>query len=220
MSSVLCRHGIRPNRKLRFFSSSSQAGPANPKPSNRFRMIRNVSLAASFSAAAYTIGALYPPPIVTFISPRPAPAPPSDPNSPAALAYTTALEAQLQSLPLLQAHRSRSDADEWYETRPYLNFPEDRRVNNPTAGALRGPGKLAFAPLVRSRNDESETIAFVHVGRGLCGHDGIIHGGLLATLLDETLARTVCVLIAVRLGNLLNIYCIHRRSITFRIKSV
>jgi acyl-coenzyme A thioesterase PaaI-like protein len=75
-------------------------------------------------------------------------------------------------------------------------------VNNLTAGALRGPGKLAFAPLVRSRNDESEVIAFVHVGRGLCGHDGIIHGGLLATLLDETLARTVCVLIAVHPGKL------------------
>jgi acyl-coenzyme A thioesterase PaaI-like protein len=55
---------------------------------------------------------------------------------------------------------------------------------------LRGPGKLAFAPLVRCRKDESEIIAVVHVGRGLCGHDGIIHGGLLATLLDETLART------------------------------
>jgi len=64
-------------------------------------------------------------------------------------------------------------------------------VNSLTAGALRGPGKLAIAPLIRSRKDESEIIAFVHVGRGLCGHDGIIHGGLLATLLDETLARTV-----------------------------
>jgi acyl-coenzyme A thioesterase PaaI-like protein len=64
-------------------------------------------------------------------------------------------------------------------------------VNSLTAGALRGPGKLATAPLIRSKKDESETIAFVHVGRGLCGHDGIIHGGLLATLLDETLARTV-----------------------------
>lgn len=30
---------------------------------------------------------------------------------------------------------------------------------------------------------------FVHVGRGVCGHEGIVHGGLLATLLDETLGR-------------------------------
>jgi acyl-coenzyme A thioesterase PaaI-like protein len=49
---------------------------------------------------------------------------------------------------------------------------------------------LALHPLVRAKKDESESYVFVHVGRGLCGHDGIIHGGLLATLLDEILART------------------------------
>jgi len=69
-------------------------------------------------------------------------------------------------------------------------MPEDRRTNNLTAGALRGPGKLAFAPLIRVRKDEKESLIFVHVGKGLCGHDGIVHGGLLATLLDEGMGRT------------------------------
>lgn len=32
---------------------------------------------------------------------------------------------------------------------------------------------------------------YLHVGRGLCGHDGIVHGGLLATILDEAMARVV-----------------------------
>lgn len=64
-------------------------------------------------------------------------------------------------------------------------------MNNLSAGALRGPGKLALMPLVRARRDETEAVVITHVGRGLCGHDGIIHGGLLATLLDECLARTV-----------------------------
>ena len=54
-----------------------------------------------------------------------------------------------------------------------------------------GPGCLALLPLVRARVDESESLVIVHVERGLCGHDGIAHGGMLATLLDETLARTV-----------------------------
>ena len=97
----------------------------------------------------------------------------------------------MQSLPLLKKLRERDDAAEWYETRPYQNFPEERRVNNLTAGALRGPGKLAIYPLIRAKRDDSESIVFLHLGRGLCGHDGIIHGGMLATLLDETLARTV-----------------------------
>lgn len=64
-------------------------------------------------------------------------------------------------------------------------------MNNLTAGALRGPGKLALKPLVRARKDETEACVWIHLGRGLCGHDGIVHGGLLATLLDETLARQV-----------------------------
>jgi acyl-coenzyme A thioesterase PaaI-like protein len=31
----------------------------------------------------------------------------------------------------------------------------------------------------------------LHLGRALCGHDGIVHGGLLATVFDESLARNV-----------------------------
>jgi hypothetical protein len=37
----------------------------------------------------------------------------------------------------------------------------------------------------------ADVVAIVHMGRALCGHDGIIHGGLIATVFDETLARNV-----------------------------
>jgi len=187
MSTFLIRYARLP-RNLRFFSSTS--GWSTSNTSGALRKIRNVSLAATFGVTTYTVGAFFPPETVTFLSPRPAPAPPSDLNSPASLTYTANLESELQSLPLLLALRSQPDANEWYETRPYRHFPEERRVNSLTAGALRGPGKLAFTPLVRARKDESESVIVVHVGRGLCGHDGIIHGGLLATLLDEGLGRT------------------------------
>ena len=123
-------------------------------------------------------------------SPRIAP-PPLHPDDPAALAHIAELEDQIQHLPILEAHRAREDKDEWYETRPYLNLPEERRVNSLTAGTLKGPGKLAIPPLVRSRRDHTENWIFIHVGRALCGHEGVIHGGLLATLLDESLARVV-----------------------------
>jgi hypothetical protein len=175
-----------------FFSSGTYSNPSGSRPANAFWSILNISLATTVTIVAYTLGSLYPPQIIAFISPKTAPAPPSDANSPAALAYTADLESQLKSLTLLKMHRSRANADLWYETWPYLHFPEERRVNSLTARVLRGPGKLAFAPLLRSK-DESKTIAFIHVRRGLCKHDGIVHGGLLATLLDETLARTVWV---------------------------
>ena len=44
---------------------------------------------------------------------------------------------------------------------------------------------------VRARRDARECWIFIHVGRALCGHEGVVHGGLLATLLDESLARVV-----------------------------
>lgn len=174
--------------------SSSTTPPPPANASRNWRPFATLSAAAALSLAFYTAGAIYPPIPLSILFPRAAPAPPSDPTSPESIAYTEALEAELQSLPLLQFLRSQAQQEEWYEARPYMNFPEERRVNNLTAGALRGPGKLALPPLIRVKKDESESVAFVHLGRGLCGHDGIVHGGMLATLLDETLARTVSVM--------------------------
>jgi len=151
--------------------------------------LATASAVVAASAAAYTLGVIYPPPALTILFPRAAPAPP-DPTSPESVAYTETLEQKLQTIPLLEKLRKQPDATEWYEVRPYKNLPEERRVNNLTSGALRGPGKLALYPLARVKKDESESYVFTHLGRGLCGHDGIIHGGLLATILDETIART------------------------------
>jgi hypothetical protein len=156
-----------------------------------FNFLKTLSFGTAISITTYSLGAIYPPDQLSLLFPRPAPGPPPDPSSPSSLAYTSSLESSLQSLPFLHALRAQQDADEWYETRPYRNIPEDRRVNSLTAGALRGQGKLALNPLVRARRDESEAVAIVHVGRGLCGHDGIVHGGLIATLLDESLGRIV-----------------------------
>jgi len=183
-SSFLRRTIIPRVGSSRLFGSSSF-----PSPSRALRRLRNFTLAATIGSTAYTVGAFYPPTLLTFIAPRAAP-PPPDPNLPETQAYVAALEEQLQKLPILVKHRESEDAKAWYETRPYQFVSDESRVNNLTAGALRGPGRLALFPLVRARWDESESLIIVHVGRGLCGHDGIVHGGLLATLLDESLART------------------------------
>ncbi|KAF6741933.1 mitochondrial protein [Ephemerocybe angulata] len=173
----------------------------NPRPQrSTWGTLKTVSAAVGLSAVAATLGAIYPPPPISILFPRAAPGPPADPLSPESVAYTDELEKKLQSLPYLKELRERQDSAEWYETRPYQNFPEERRVNNLTVGALRGPGKLALYPLLRVKKDESESMVFIHLGRGLCGHDGIVHGGLLATLLDETLARTAIINLPEKVG--------------------
>ena len=184
-------------RVLRSFASPANAGRtrfASTLSANAIRKSWTTFAAvAASSVVAGTLGAIYPPTSLSIIFPQPAPAPPAL-DTPESHAYMSSLEDKLQNLPMLRELRGRDDAGEWYETRPYQGFPEERRVNNLTAGALRGPGKLALYPLIRVKKDESESVIFLHLGRGLCGHDGIVHGGLLATVLDETLARTVRIL--------------------------
>ncbi|KAJ3740500.1 HotDog domain-containing protein [Lentinula detonsa] len=208
MSSALIRRLVsRPlsSRTLLYPNRNNYSTPSGPatttftSPSHSRRRLLTLTLTAFASLTAYTVGSVYPPPPLSLLFPSPAPAPP-DPTSPDSLEYTVSLEKQLLSLPLLQSLRAAPDAKEWYEARPYKNFPEERRVNNLTAGALRGPGKLAVPPVVWVRRDESESFVFIHVGRGLCGHDGIVHGGLLATLLDETMARTAINNLPERIG--------------------
>ncbi|KAJ7932858.1 HotDog domain-containing protein [Mycena leptocephala] len=81
-----------------------------------------------------------------------------------------------------------------------MAIPEAVRANKLTSGALRGPGKLALYPLARVRKDERAAVVFVHLGRGLCGHDGIVHGGLMATLLDEALGRNAIINLPEKVG--------------------
>jgi hypothetical protein len=142
-----------------------------------------------------------------------APAPlPAD--SPEGIAAMQAIDAQLQSLPLVQRLRAEMEVTQsansttligdsavplqqqrrWLESRPYQNYPAQKLKHHLTAGTLRGPSKLAIKPLVFSTRDETESYIILHLGRSLCGHDGIVHGGLLATVMDETLGRTVCAL--------------------------
>ncbi|KAI0696595.1 Thioesterase/thiol ester dehydrase-isomerase [Cytidiella melzeri] len=169
--------------RRRFNSTQSPDGSSLPS-----RILRRLSLLASVGFAAYGLGSVYPPALATYIAPRIAP-PPPDASTPSAVAYTAELEDELQNLPLLQKLRSIPDANEWYETRPYAGVPREELVNSLTAGTLRGPGKLALTPLVRARKDESEAVVVMHLGTALCGHEGIVHGGMLATLLDESLGR-------------------------------
>ncbi|CAA7266443.1 unnamed protein product [Cyclocybe aegerita] len=174
---------VKANRARLFSTTPPPPHPKHWRPATTFAAV------AVASVVAGTLGALFPPPPLSILFPRPAPGPP-EPDTPESKSYCESIEENLQNLPLLKELRASADAKGWYETRPYQGFPEERRVNSLSAGTLRGPGKFAITPLIRAKHDETESIVFVHLGRALCGHDGIVHGGLLATLLDETLART------------------------------
>lgn len=78
---------------------------------------------------------------------------------------------------------------EFKESRPHLKIPESMRPRSLTAGTLAGPNKIVVPPYVFSERDGKSLVSLMYLGSEICGHPGIIHGGLLATLLDEGLAR-------------------------------
>lgn len=77
------------------------------------------------------------------------------------------------------------------ESRPHLKIPPAMREHNLTGGTLLGTNKIEVPPLTfNEKHTELPTLVQIsYLGQGLCGHPGIVHGGLLATMLDEGLAR-------------------------------
>jgi len=97
-----------------------------------------------------------------------------------------AIEKSIFNHPLT---RSLLQDEKYIPSRPHLKIPEKLRGQNLTGGTLLGPDKIAVPPLQFTTADGTSYVSLQYLGPALCGHPGIIHGGLLATLLDEGLAR-------------------------------
>ncbi|KAK4993927.1 hypothetical protein LTR50_000141 [Elasticomyces elasticus] len=94
----------------------------------------------------------------------------------------------IQNHPLVQSMRADPS---FSESRPHLKIPEAMRPHNLTGGTLLGPSKIEVPPLTFVQNGAAlpQLVQIAYLGPALCGHPYIVHGGLLATLLDEGLAR-------------------------------
>ncbi|RPA96965.1 Thioesterase/thiol ester dehydrase-isomerase [Choiromyces venosus 120613-1] len=75
------------------------------------------------------------------------------------------------------------------EARPTLKIADKYKHLSFTAGTLAGPGKIVVPPLTFVEDGGKSMVQIFHLGEQLCGHPGYIHGGMLATILDEGLAR-------------------------------
>lgn len=105
-----------------------------------------------------------------------------DPNS-----YAGKMEAELQANPLIKKLQAEG---KWTVSRPHLKIPAHLKAASFTGGHLLADDKIPVPPIVFSAGDGKELVSVIYLGKGVCGHPGIVHGGLLATLMDEGLART------------------------------
>ena len=75
------------------------------------------------------------------------------------------------------------------ESRPHLKIAEAIRAHNLTGGTLAGPGMIVVPPYYWNDRRGESMVSIFYLGKDVSGHPGMVHGGLLATLLDEGLAR-------------------------------
>jgi 3'-phosphoadenosine 5'-phosphosulfate synthase len=99
---------------------------------------------------------------------------------------STEIDEFIKNHPIAKELRLRPEI---IESRPHLKIPVAQRSHNLTGGTLMGPGKVVVPPYTFSEKGGKSLVQISYLGTDLCGHPGIIHGGLLATMLDEGLAR-------------------------------
>ncbi|KAI0828381.1 Thioesterase/thiol ester dehydrase-isomerase [Hypoxylon sp. FL0890] len=112
------------------------------------------------------------------------------------------VEDFIQNHPLTQEMRAKP---EFSEARPHLKIPPAYRNYNLTGGTLMGPGRLEVPPIIFAEAGGKSLVSISYLGDELCGHPGIIHGGLLATLLDEGLARCCFAALPQKIGMTANL---------------
>jgi len=184
---------------LRYYSLTSttidQSDPLIEQPKEaapkRWRTPALISLTA-FSVG-YLIGTSYPPNLMTQLVINSFLNPPTSrtslnlqQDSPEAQEITNSIESQLHELQIVK--QLNAQPDRWSSYRPFKKTPREKLAHSLTYSTLRGPGKFAIPPLMFINKEMSETVAILHVGDLMCGHEGIVHGGLLATISDEGLA--------------------------------
>ncbi|KAI0489844.1 HotDog domain-containing protein [Xylaria cf. heliscus] len=108
----------------------------------------------------------------------------------------------IRNHPVAQEFRNKEG---FFESRPHMKIPEQYRGHHLTAGALSGPGRVVVPPLVFAEDGGKSMIAISYLGNELCGHPGIVHGGLVATMLDEGLARCCFAALPYKMGMTANL---------------
>ncbi|GAP82537.2 putative thioesterase family protein [Rosellinia necatrix] len=112
------------------------------------------------------------------------------------------VDDHIRNHPVAQELREREG---FCEVRPHMKIPEQYRSHHLTGGVLSGPGRIVVPPIVFAEEGGKSMVAISYLGNELCGHPGIIHGGLLATMLDEGLARCCFAALPYKVGMTANL---------------
>jgi 3'-phosphoadenosine 5'-phosphosulfate synthase len=81
---------------------------------------------------------------------------------------------------------------EFSESRPHSHISKSEIQHSFIGRTLMGPGKIVVSPFTWIETGGKSLVQISYLGTDLCGHPGIVHGGMLATMLNEGFANCCC----------------------------
>lgn len=151
------------------------AAPAARNPPLRARRVLHAALFLLLgTAAGASLRILITPPV------PPAPGTPED-------EYTTSvLHSQAAALPIVRQLNADPSFESW---EAYQTLTPEHRAQHIMAGSLAGARGVGGYQRIWYNASTGEFISVVFLGGAITGWPGVVHGGALATLLDESMAR-------------------------------
>lgn len=110
---------------------------------------------------------------------------PAIPGSPEDVQRFEEIRRLIEYLPVVRKLRADPKYVEW---EAYDSFTEEDKARRLSSGPLSGSRGLAAQRIFWNEEDK-ECVNVVYFGHGLDGWLSVVHGGLLATVLDESLGR-------------------------------
>ncbi|KAK3996513.1 putative mitochondrial membrane protein FMP10 [Cladorrhinum sp. PSN332] len=156
----------------------AKSEPTRPNPPKKKNKSYGVILAASCLLVGTTIGSS----ARLLISP---PTPP-EPGSQEDQFTISVLHDQASKLPIV---KQLSADPAWESWKAYNTLSPEHRAGHISASALQGARGVGGYQRIFCNKETGEFISVIHFGASTVGWPGVVHGGLLATILDESCGR-------------------------------
>lgn len=113
------------------------------------------------------------------------------------------LTYELKNLPIYERLAHPKPNEKWVQLKSWENLDRNILENQEyktkkeeeygrkslTTTTLAQKGGFAIEPVIFHNTDTNEGVTILHVGYRLCGYPFLVHGGILATILNETFKR-------------------------------
>ncbi|KZF26314.1 hypothetical protein L228DRAFT_279535 [Xylona heveae TC161] len=184
----LCHNLLRSNHVARFFAtatSSHATQDLRQSPTVFWRILGFCAISIVFTTAGFAVAAA---PVFSAIDEYL-----SHPSDAETLSMfkpydekSSEVDQYIKTHPLAVSLRKNPALS---ESRPHFKIPSAYLSHNFTSGTLAGERKIVVPPYAWTDANGDNLTSITYLGPDVCGHSGIVHGGLLATILDEGLAR-------------------------------